>query len=423
MEINAALPEKLEMLFRPMRYKVAYGGRGGGKSHSFAIALLALAAQKPMRILCAREIQKSIKDSVHRLISDKIQILGLGSFFDILETEIRGANGSLFLFSGLSSQTVESLKSFEGVDICWVEEAKNVSKRSWDILGPTIRKAGSEIWISFNPELETDETYQRFVLNPPDDCISVEINYPDNPFKTLTQEKERLSFKRQFPKEYDNIWLGKCKPAVEAAIYYDEIAEAREKGRIANAPYDRLLKVHVVFDLGWNDAMSIALVQRSASEIRVIEYIEDSHKTLDHYSNELKAKKYNWGQMYLPHDARARDYKYGKSAEEIMKALGWDVRITPNMSIEDGIRQARLVFGRCYFDQTNTARLVECLRRYRRQMNNTTNQAGAPLHDEYSHGADCFRYIAVNAEKMTNDDYGDYAPLPQYDSPLGLSWG
>jgi len=423
MEINAALPEKLEMLFRPMRYKVAYGGRGGGKSHSFAIALLALAAQKPMRILCAREIQKSIKDSVHRLISDKIQILGLGSFFDILETEIRGANGSLFLFSGLSSQTVESLKSFEGVDICWVEEAKNVSKRSWDILGPTIRKAGSEIWISFNPELETDETYQRFVLNPPDDCISVEINFPDNPFKTLTQEKERLSFKRQFPKDYDNIWLGKCKPAVEAAIYYDEIAEAKEQHRICNAPYDRMLKVHVVFDLGWNDAMSIALIQRSASEIRIIDYIEDSHKTLDHYSNELKAKKYNWGQMYLPHDARARDYKYGKSAEEIMKALGWDVRITPNMSIEDGIRQARLVFGRCYFDQTNTARLVECLRRYRRQMNNTTNQAGAPLHDEYSHGADCFRYIAVNAEKMTNDDYGDYAPLPQYDSPLGLSWG
>lgn len=422
MEIDAAIPEKLEMLFSPMRYKVAYGGRGGGKSHSIAITLLTLAAQKPMRILCAREIQKSIKDSVHRLISDKIQALGLGAFFDILETEIRGANGSLFLFSGLSSQTVESLKSFEGVDICWVEEAKNVSANSWNILGPTIRKDNSEIWVSFNPELETDETYQRFVVNPPDDCVSVEINYPDNPFKTLTQEKERLSFKRQFPKEYPNVWLGKCKPAVEGAIYYDEIELVKADGRMCNVPYDSKLKVHVVFDLGWADSMSIMLVQRHTSEIRVIEHIEDNKKTLAHFSNLLKERKYNWGQMFLPHDARAKDSKYGKSAEEIMRGFGWDVRITPSMTIESGILAARDIFSRCYFDKKSTVRLIECLRRYRRKINSVTGY-GEPVHDEYSHAADCFRYMAINTENMTNDDYSSYGELPPADNTFGLNWG
>ena len=421
MEIEAELPEKLGFLFEPMRYKVVRGGRGGGKSQGFAIALLIMAAQKPLRILCAREVQKSIKDSVHRLISDQIQHLGLGSHFDVLETEIRGKNGSLFLFCGLSTHTVESIKSVEGVDICWVEEAKNVTKKSWEILIPTIRKEGSEIWISYNPELETDETHQRFVVNAPDDCISIEMNYTDNPYFPLTLEKERLNCKRQYPKDYENIWLGKCRPAVEAAIYYNEIEQVKSEGRICNAPYDRLLKVHVVFDLGWNDAMSIALVQRSASEIRIIEHIEDTHKTLDHYSNLLKEKKYNWGQCYMPHDARSRDHKYGKSSEEIMRGLGWDVRITPNMSIEDGIRAARTIFNRCYFDKTKTERLIECLRRYRRKVVNGIH--GEPLHDDYSHAADCFRYIAINAENMTNDDYGSYAPLPQSDTTFGLSWG
>lgn len=157
-------PAKLEFLFKPARYKVAHGGRGSAKSWGFARALLILAAQKPLRILCTREVQKSIKDSVHRLLSDQIQAMGLGHLYQVLETEIRGANGSLFVFAGLAQHTVESIKSFEGVDIVWVEEAQAVSKRSWDVLIPTIRKPGSEIWISFNPLLETDETYQRLSL-------------------------------------------------------------------------------------------------------------------------------------------------------------------------------------------------------------------------------------------------------------------
>jgi len=412
--VTIKFPKKLRFLFKPYRYKVAHGGRGSAKSWSFARALLLQGTAKTIRVLCAREVQLSIKQSVHKLLKDQIELLGLSSFYEVLETEIRGINGTEFSFAGLSKQTVDSIKSFEGVDVVWVEEGQSVSKKSWDVLIPTIRKAGSEIWISMNPELETDETYSRFIANPPPNSCVVQVNYHDNPWFSEELEAERIHCQLTAPKDYDNIWLGKCKPAVTGAIYYDEVANAEEGNRITNVPYDPLLKVHVVFDLGWNDAMAISLVQKGVADLRVIEYIEDSHKTLDHYSALLKAKNLNWGKLYLPHDGRNKDFKTGKSAEEIMQALGWNVAITPNMSIEDGIRLARMTFPRVYFDKANTDRLVQCLKRYRRSINQQTNEPGAPMHDEWSHGADNFRYIAVNAEAMTNETWGgelNYQPL------------
>lgn len=403
----ADYPAKLQFLFQPIRYKVARGGRGSGKSWSFARALLQQAAAKPLRILCTREVQKSIKDSVHKLLCDQIQLMGLGSHYDVLETEIRGRNGSLFIFAGLAQHTVESIKSYEGVDIVWCEEAQAITKRSWDVLIPTIRKEGSEIWISFNPELETDETYQRFVANPPDDCVSALVNWRDNPWFSQVLEKERLHCQKTDPQNYPNIWEGECKPAVEGAIYYEQVAAAEANGQICNVPYDPLLKVHVVFDLGWNDAMSIALVQKVRSEIRIIEYIEDSHKTLDHYSATLKEKRLNWGKIWLPHDGFSRDMKTGKSSEEILKALGWDVMPRSGiieMSLEEGIKATRQTFGQIYFDKRKCERLIQCAKRYRRAINRQTQEAQGPLHDEWSHGADCLRYVCVNAEQMKNDD-------------------
>ena len=414
--MNVDFPEKLQFLLtEKARYKGAKGGRGSGKSWSAAKALLILGSTTKLRILCTREVQKSIKQSVHKLLKDQIEALGLSSFYRVLETEIRGANGSEFSFSGLSEQTVDSIKSFEGCDIVWVEEAQTVSKRSWSVLIPTIRKPGSEIWITFNPELDTDETYDRFITNQPEGAIIVDMNYQDNPWFPDVLEKERLHAKATLPKsEYENIWEGKCKPAVTGAIYYDEVIKATEQRRICNVPYDPLLKVHVVVDLGWNDAMSISLVQKHSSELRIIENIEDSHKTLDWYSAELRKKNYNWGTLFLPHDGEHKNIQTGKSAKEVMQALGWTVAITPGMSIEDGIRTARMAFARFYFDKTNAARLVQCAKRYRRAINKQTNEAGAPLHDEYSHGADNLRYIAINADAMSNEDWGgslNYQPL------------
>jgi phage terminase large subunit len=406
-------PEALSFLFDNAPYKIAHGGRGSAKSWSFARALLLLGTQKPMRILCAREVQKSIDDSVHMLLKDQIQALGLGDFYQVLRDEIRGKNGTSFVYSGLAQHTIMTIKSFEGCDVCWVEEGQAVSKRSWDVLRPTIRKPGSEIWISFNPELETDVTYQMFVVNPPTGAIVRQVNYTDNPWFTDKLEQERLDCMRDQPRDYENIWLGKCKPAVAGAIYYDEVANAEAAGRLCNVPYDPMLKVHIVFDLGWNDAMAISLIQKNAAELRVIEYIEDSHKTLDHYSTVLKDKRLNWGKVYLPHDGRNKDFKTGKSAEEIMQAFGWDVAITPNMSIEDGIRLTRMTFPRMYFDKTGCERLIQCAKRYRRSINQQTQEPGAPLHDEWSHGADNLRYIAVNAEAMSNEDWGGSLSYPQ----------
>jgi phage terminase large subunit len=402
-EIEAEFPAKLSFLDEPYRYKVAYGGRGSGKSWGFARALLALAVKHKLRILCAREVQRSIKQSVHQLLSDQIQAMGFGQYYEILENEIRCASGSQINFTGLANNTVESIKSFEGVDIVWVEEAQTVSKKSWDILIPTIRKPDSQIWVTFNPDLDSDDTYKRFVVDTPDNAKVVKVNWSDNPWFPKVLDSERLHSKATSD-DYDNIWEGECKTAVDGAIYANEIREAQENKRITNVPYDPELKVHVVMDLGWNDSMSVILCQKGVSDLRIIKYIEDDHRTLDSYSAELKNLPYNWGQMYLPHDGQTKDFKYGTSAEEIMRRHGWDVRIVPRLDVESGIKLARINFHRCYFDKS-TERLIECLKHYRRSISATTNEPGAPLHDEYSHGADAFRYLCVSADKFSNETW------------------
>lgn len=407
------IPAKLTFLFEPKRYKVAYGGRGSGKSWSFAKALILQAFSKPLRILCTREVQKSIKESVKRLLDDQIQAMGLGGFFDSTETEIRGKNGSLFVFAGLANHTVESIKSYEGIDRVWIEEAQTVSKKSLDILIPTIRKEGSEIWVSFNPELDTDEVWKRYVVNTPPNCIAVSCNYSDNPWFPSTLEAERRHCELTNRADYDWIWEGKCKAAVDGAIYYNEIVQATTDKRITNVPYNPELKVHTVWDLGWNDKMTIIMAQRHGSALYVIDYIEDSHKTLDQYVQLLKDRRYNWGTDYIPHDGRHRDFKYGKSTEEMLQSFGRSVQITPMMDIESGIKIARQSFNRIYFDQNKSERLVNCLKRYRRSINAQTLEPGAPLHDEYSHGADAFRYLCINADSMVNEEWGGAIVYPK----------
>lgn len=407
-------PKALRFLFEPHRYKIAYGGRGSGKSWGFARALLIQGSQEKLRILCTREIQKSIADSVHKLLSDQIAEMGLSHFYEVQQTTIKGKNGTEIIFAGLQQHTVDSIKSYEGVDRVWIEEAHAVSKRSWEVLLPTIRKEKSEVWITFNPQLESDETYKRFVSNCPPDSVAVLMNYTENPWFPDVLEQERLHAKATMkPEEYGHIWEGKCMPAVHGAIYFDEVADAEAKGRIREVPFDPLLKTHAVWDLGWNDSMSIVLVQRSASELRIVEYIEDSHRTLSDYVQTLKLMPLNWGNDYLPHDGFTRDFKTGKSAQEILQAMGRTVQQVPRLDVEGGIKAAREVFPRMYFDKTKTLRLVECLKRYRRHINQMTNEPGQPLHDEFSHGADAFRYTALVADQLSNDEWGGSLNYPR----------
>lgn len=417
-ETVARFPKKLRFLFEPKRYKVARGGRGSSKSWSIARALLIQGASRPLRVLCTREVQKSIQQSVYQLLKDQIAHLGLTAEYETLATEIRGKNGTLFLFAGLSDLTADSLKSYEGVDIVWVEEAQSVSRNSWNILIPTIRRDGSEIWISYNPQLESDETHQRFTINPPPDCVNVEVNWRDNPYFPKVLEAERRHAEASMrPEEYAHIWEGKCKPAVEGAIYFDQMAQADK--RIGPVPMDGQLKTHCVWDLGFNDSMAIVLAQRVSSEIRIVSYIEGTQRTLADYSAELKALKLdgqpiNWGAAWLPHDGFAKRHQSGKSDANVLTGLGWDVRRVPQTDLESGIKRAREIFPRIWFNKERAARLVECLKRYRRHVSRATGEPGNPVHDEFSHGADAFRYLAMCADDMTNDS-------KEWDAPLKLN--
>lgn len=396
------ITEKLSPLFQPKRYKVLFGGRGGGKSWAVAGALLTMAANRRLRVLCAREIQKSMRDSVHRLLKDQVTKLELESFYMVFDNEIRGKNGSLFVFTGLQAHTVDSIKSFEGVDIVWVEEAHSVSKRSWDVLIPTIRKPNSEIWLTLNPDMNTDETYQRFIATPSDDTFLCEINWRDNPWFPDVLNEERLKAKRIMNQEdYEHIWEGKPRTVADGAIYQHELINLYRENRVTNVPYDPELPVHTVWDLGWNDAMTIGLVQKGAQDIRIIGYIESSHRTLDWYVKQLEKFDYRWGTDYLPHDGRTRNFQTGKSTEEMLRSLGRrSVMVQSATSVEEGIKAARMLFPKCYFDKDNTARLLECLKRYRRDVHTKTGEPMKPLHDEFSHGADMFRYLAQAGPNM-----------------------
>jgi phage terminase large subunit len=393
---KAEFPIKLKGLFEKSRYKVAYGGRGGAKSWGIARALLIKGAKDPMRILCAREFQTSIKDSVHKLLCDQIEALGLLGFYEITQNSIRGKNGTEFSFVGLRNN-VANIKSYEGVDVVWVEEAQTTSRLSWNILIPTIRKQGSEIWISFNPELETDETYQRFVLKPPADCIQIKINWSDNPWFPDTLMLEKDALKQRDLEAYNQVWEGLCRQSVDGAIFAKELQQAELDGRLTKVPYDATKPVHAVFDLGWADSTAIWFLQFVGMETRLIRYIEDSQKTISHYLATMQTFGYVYDKVWLPHDAENKTLAAaGRSIDDIVRAAGYKTQILPRVPILDSINAARTIFPSCYFDRDNAAEGINCLRHYRYEVDPVSGQfSRTPLHDHYSHGADAFRYIAL----------------------------
>lgn len=215
---HVTLPAVFRGIFEPHRYKVFYGGRGGGKSWAVADALLTIARQRKVRVLCARELQRSIRDSVHRLLRDRIVARSLTEEFQVLDTEIRHDNGSEFLFCGLRHNVAE-LKSFEGVDLCWVEEGQRVSADSWDILLPTIRRPGSEIWITLNPDGPQDPTWVDFVLEPKPGSLVRKVLYSDNPYFPDVLERERAECEARDPEKYRWIWLGEPRINREAQVF------------------------------------------------------------------------------------------------------------------------------------------------------------------------------------------------------------
>ena len=404
------MPRKLAFLIdENIRYKIVYGGRGKGASWGFARALLRLGMVKPERILCTREIQRTIKDSVHYLLKRQIALCGYEDFYTVTDKSITGQNGTEFIFAGIRTHDISKLKSAEGITRCWVAEAHVISESSWEVLIPTIREDDSEIWIEFNPELDTDSTYIQFVENPPkDESTVVKMSYKDNPWFPNVLEMER---KRAYENDksvgkvtYNHIWEGKCRPTVAGAIFAAEVQKLFEDGRVRPLDYDSSGIVHGVWDLGWG-VSALILVQKFASTIQIIGYLERTHATYADITFELKNeepyKKYRWGKMFMPHDATHKDPKIGKSHFDVMDDLDWETAPIPDVGVENYIALGRDMFSNLYISDTCTD-LIQCLRRFKRSIPVTTEHPGSPKKDEFSHGAEAFCYTAVVADELVN---------------------
>lgn len=388
--LNLSIPRAFSELFSACRYKVYYGGRGGAKSWAFADTLLLKAIEKPLRVLCARELQVSIADSVHRLLSDRIESLGLSAFYQIQAKTITGLNGSEFLFKGLRHNATE-IKSTEGIDICWVEEAEKVSQASWEILIPTVRKEGSEIWVSFNPKNATDPTYKRFVMDPPPDSVVRKVSYQDNPFFPEVLELERLDLLRRDPEAYRHVWEGEFDTRYSGAIYAKWLADLQDKGRISDkVVHDPAYPVFTLWDLGYGDTCVQWFFQAAPSEVLLIDYYEDNGEGIGPYCDNLKAKPYMYGAHYVPQDAgRKLMEANGRSiVEQAWKDHGVRMTIIPETTHANRHAGLRKVLPSCWFNGEKCKLGIEALMAYHFEYDeNLQRFKKDPVHDWASHAS------------------------------------
>lgn len=413
--MKAAFPEKLLPLFRPHRFKSLHGGRDGAKSWSVAQWLLAVAGAteeqlkawglwcgQPEFIVCARENMNSISDSVHRSLEQTITRLEINALFVIEKARIYcPSTKAEFVFKGLH-RNPDSIKSLEGATRLWVEEAQSVSEDSWSKSIETIRRPNSEVILTWNPQLETDPTYKRFIVDPPPDLLDIEINYCDNPWPSQVLKAGREKMRRDNPDEFQHIWLGKPRRQLEGGIYSNELRLAESQGRIAKVEYNPDVPVYTGWDLGWGDFTAIWFIQPCMGQYRVIDYEEGRHRTLEAWLTICEGKGYQYGKHYFPHDAASK--MAAKSFEASMRMRGFDVTINKLASKAAGIDVVREMLGTSWFDQKKTEDGLNRLRYYR--YGEVTSQATAltagqttttrePIHDDNSHGSDAVRTFAM----------------------------
>jgi phage terminase large subunit len=420
MKTRTMLPAAFRDLQHPSRYKLYYGGRGSGKSTSFATVLIARAAAKPTRVLCCREFMSSIRDSVHQLLADRIEAMHLGDQFTVERASIRHKNGSEFVFAGMKYNATR-IKSMENISVAWIEEAATISAHSLSILVPTIRAPNSEIWASWNPELESDPIWD-FVKNPRPDSIIKCVTYQDNQYFPEVLRREMLDLKERDYDQYQHIYGGKPRQTLVGAIYAQQLRDAVEAGRICNVPYDPLKGVHVSVDLGFRDRTSMWLFQTVGREIRFIDFIEGAQEPIGTYLKRLQERSYVYDTIHLPPDARAKELGTGKSVEEIIRAAGFRIRIVQSLSVEDGIGAVRTQFPNLWFDETRCADGLNHLRRYRYEVDENGAFSNRPVHDEASHAGDALRYAIIAMTEKRTALNGSLEPPVYSNGPSGTNW-
>jgi phage terminase large subunit len=361
--------------------------------------LIKRAIEKPgLRAVCIREIQKSLKQSVKQLLEDKIEAFELGPQFDILETEIRTPGGGLIIFQGMQNHTADSIKSLEGFDVAWVEEAHSLSQRSLNLLRPTIRKPGSQIWFSWNPENETDPVDHFLRDDMPSSAVVVQANYTDNPWcpQELLDEAE---LDRKDADKFAHVWLGGYKKAVEGAYYAEGLRIAGVEGRLST-PIERdgLLPIRAAWDLGVSDSTAIWVAQWVGGQIRFLDYIEGQGQPLSYYLSELRTRGYEGCICILPHDGAHRDAFSAVRFEDHVKAAGFPVEVVRNQgkgAAMQRIEAMRRWFPRMWFDPDKTTAGRRALASYHEKRDEDRGIGLGPEHDWASHGADAAGLMAI----------------------------
>ena len=416
-EVAVKMPKKMLELFQgDYRYRVAYGGRGSGKTRTFAMMaawkgyMFAKEGRKG-QILCGREHLNSLEESSFTEIKGAIESDPILSEFYICGARyIRTKCGSVdFSFAGLRLN-VASIKSKSRILLTWLDEAEEITEEAYRTLLPTVREEGSEIWISFNPKDEDSATYRRFVDDPPENAIVRRVNYSDNPyFPQVLKDELELDRKRLKPEVFAHVWEGACLPYFEGSYYRAEMLQAEQEGRLMDHIHlERTVPVITAWDLGMSDSTAIVFAQHVGSEIRIIDYYENHGKALDHYVQMLREraaeKGYVYGTAVLPHDVKVRELGTGKSRLEILDGLGLrDTTVTPQIRVDDGIAAVRLALSRCYFDMGNCKELVRYLRHYHNEYDEKARVfKSKPAHDFSSHGADATRYLITGYRDNTS---------------------